>query len=478
MQKRKIAVLGMILIMLITGGLFSEKGRIKGNVKDEQGQPVEKAKVKPEPKEDQVSDTTEVETDAEGDFTTESLENGLYGLSVTKEGYLQKLKDITLNFSVFSNGEGFNCSNNIDIDVVLEKEETPSTTNISAKLIITASPFSIYADGVSTSLITAKICDDSNLLVTTATNQVAFSISGTGTLLGTTVKSASAGIATVIMQSTTTAGTATVTATASNLIQGIVNIVTAAIPSGMVLIPAGNFNMGSTSGQPSEQPVHAVYLDAYYIDKYEVTNGVYKVFMDSGGYNNSAYWTTDGWTWKTNNSITQPYYWNDSTFGYNATNGPSLPVVGVSWYVVYAYANWAGKRLPTEAEWEKACRAGSDTQYCFGDDISKLDEYAWHSSNSSNKTHPIGEKNPNAWGIYDMHGNVWEWCSDWYDENYYQNSPKKNPTGPAAGTYRVLRGGSWDFLANGYRSAVRYGYSPDDYWSRDVGFRCASGAVQ
>jgi len=476
MQKRKIAVLGMILIMLITGGLFSEKGRIKGNVKDEQGQPVEKAKVKPEPKEDQVSDTTEVETDAEGDFTTESLENGLYGLSVTKEGYLQKLKDITLNFSVFSNGEGFNCSNNIDIDVVLEKEETPSTTNISAKLIITASPFSIYADGVSTSLITAKICDDSNLLVTTATNQVAFSISGTGTLLGTTVKSASAGIATVMMQSTTTVGTATVTATASNLIQGIVNIVTAAIPSGMVLIPAGNFNMGSTSGQPSEQPVHAVYLDAYYIDKYEVTNGVYKVFMDSGGYNNSAYWTTDGWTWKTNNSITQPYYWNDSTFGYNATNGPSLPVVGVSWYEVYAYANWAGKRLPTEAEWEKAARGTDGRTYPWGEGI---DSSKLNYNYSIGLTTVVGsyETGKSPYGCYDMAGNVWEWCADWYDGSYYSSSPTNNPQGPASGANRVLRGGSWSGNVSFCRSAFRFWYSPVG-WSLSYGFRCASGVVQ
>jgi len=376
MQKRKIAVLGMILIMLITGGLFSEKGRIKGNVKDEQGQPVEKAKVKPEPKEDQVSDTTEVETDAEGDFTTESLENGLYGLSVTKEGYLQKLKDITLNFSVFSNGEGFNCSNNIDVDVTLEKEEEPEPE----------------------------------------------------------------------------------------------------VPSGMVLIPAGNFNMGSTSGQPSEQPVHAVYLDAYYIDKYEVTNGVYKVFMDSGGYNNSAYWTTDGWTWKTNNSITQPYYWNDSTFGYNATNGPSLPVVGVSWYEVYAYANWAGKRLPTEAEWEKAARGTDGRTYPWGEGI---DSSKLNYNYSIGLTTVVGsyETGKSPYGCYDMAGNVWEWCADWYDGSYYSSSPTNNPQGPASGANRVLRGGSWYGSGNSCRSASRGWYNPD-YWNFSFGFRCASGVVQ
>ena len=375
MQKRKIAVLGMILIMLITGGLFSEKGRIKGNVKDEQGKPIEKAKVKPEPQENQVSDTTEVETDAEGDFTTESLENGLYLLNVTKEGYLQKLKDITLNFTLFSNGEGFNCSNNIDIDVVLQKEESEPE-----------------------------------------------------------------------------------------------------VPSDMVLIPAGSFNMGSTVGGSEEQPVHAVYLDAYYIDKYEVTNGVYKEFMDAGGYSNSSYWTSDGWSWKTSNSITQPYFWNNSTFGYNATNGPSLPVVGVSWYEAYAYANWAGKRLPTEAEWEKAARGTDERTYPWGEGI---DSTKLNYNGNIEHTTVVGsyESGKSPYGCYDMAGNVWEWCNDWYGDTYYGSSPTNNPQGPESGYSRVLRGGSWGFNDFLCRSAYRGRLFPDG-WSIYFGFRCASGVVQ
>jgi formylglycine-generating enzyme required for sulfatase activity len=218
----------------------------------------------------------------------------------------------------------------------------------------------------------------------------------------------------------------------------------------MVYVPAGEFLMGSDSGGTYEKPVHKVYLDAYYIDKYEVTFEQYDKFCEATGR-------------------TKP---DDNRWGRG-----NMPVINVSWSDAVAYANWAGKRLPTEAEWEKACRAGSTTKYCFGDEAADLVYYAWYYNNSENETHPVGQQRPNNWGIYDMHGNVWEWCSDWYDGNYYKNSPEKNPTGPAAGTYRVLRGGSWLIYVNYCRSAVRCGgdpYGRDNYG----GFRCASGVVQ
>ena len=126
--------------------------------------------------------------------------------------------------------------------------------------------------------------------------------------------------------------------------------------------------------------------------------------------------------------------------------------------------------LPTEAQWEYACRAGSTTRYCFGDDESRLGEYAWYDENSGDKTHPVGEKKPNAWGLYDMHGNVWEWCQDWYDDGYYAKSPTDDPTGPSTGSCRVIRGGSWDDGARSCRSADRNRNSPG-YRLDNLGFR-------
>ena len=132
-----------------------------------------------------------------------------------------------------------------------------------------------------------------------------------------------------------------------------------------------------------------------------------------------------------------------------------------------------GYRLPTEAEWEYACRAKSTTLYPFGDDAGKLGEYAWYASNSESKTHPVGQKLPNAWGLYDMLGNVWEWCADWYDEKYYASSPPADPPGAPGASHRVIRGGSW-YGDPGYcRPAYRGRYTPG-YRYDDLGFRVAA----
>ncbi|MEO2029662.1 MAG: formylglycine-generating enzyme family protein [Fuerstiella sp.] len=132
-------------------------------------------------------------------------------------------------------------------------------------------------------------------------------------------------------------------------------------------------------------------------------------------------------------------------------------------------------RLPTEAEWEYACRAGTTTAYSFGDSKSELGEYAWYRKNSGDTTHPVGGKPPNAWGLYDMHGNVLEWCQDWYE--YYPSGSVTDPTGAASGPYRVYRGGSWISRSGYCRSADRYGRAPD-YRFSSGGFRVLRSSVK
>ena len=215
------------------------------------------------------------------------------------------------------------------------------------------------------------------------------------------------------------------------------------ITENMVLIPAGEFTMGSND-YDDEKPVHKVYLDAYYIDKYEVTFADYDKFCEATGREKPK----------------------DENWGRE-----NMPVINVSWDDASAYAKWAGKRLPTEAEWENAARAGSTGKYCFGNDESELGGYCWYSKNSNSKTHPVGTKKPNKWGIYDMAGNVWEWCADWYDSQYYNARAGKNPQGPVIGTHKVLRGGAWYCDEQQVRVANRY-YALPDAESYNVGFRC------
>jgi formylglycine-generating enzyme required for sulfatase activity len=152
-------------------------------------------------------------------------------------------------------------------------------------------------------------------------------------------------------------------------------------------------------------------------------------------------------------------------------------VEGVSYYDAFEFCvrlylqEAKHYRLPTEAEWEYACRAGSTSKWGFGDLESELGNYAWYNSNSDQTTHPVGRKKPNAWGFHDMHGNVWEWCSDWYDSDYYYKaSSVDDPTGPASGALRVIRGGGWISLPRFCRVADRGGLSPSDR-ADYVGFR-------
>jgi len=215
------------------------------------------------------------------------------------------------------------------------------------------------------------------------------------------------------------------------------------IPQGMVLIPAGEFQMGSNDGGSYEKPVHTVYLDAFYMDKYEVTVGQYKKFIQATGHR------APNWS---------------RVSKYSPTD--SHPIVYVSWNDAQAYAKWVGKRLPTEAEWEKADRGGLvGKKYPWGDEAPNAGGKYRANYNPGSYTEdgyeycaPVGSFPPNGYGLYDMAGNVSEWCADWYDKNYYSFSPRKNPRGPASGQYRVIRGGSWVENDSDLRAADRPNY--------------------
>lgn len=218
-------------------------------------------------------------------------------------------------------------------------------------------------------------------------------------------------------------------------------------------ISAGEFPMGSDRGDSDEKPVHPVRISQdFWLGKYPVTNAQYGRFLDEAG-----------------RSVRKPEYWDNRRF-----NQPEQPVVGVSWDEALAYCEWAGGRLPTEAEWEYACRAGTTTEFSFGDDESALGEYGWFGENSGSQTQPVGAKKPNPWGLHDMHGNVWEWCADWYAG--YTATPASDPRGPESGSYRVFRGGCWDYSPRICRSAFRRRSTPS---SRDssLGFRVARSSA-
>jgi len=246
----------------------------------------------------------------------------------------------------------------------------------------------------------------------------------------------------------------------------------------MVLIPAGEFQMGSDDGNDDEKPIHTVYLDAFYMDIYEVTNAQYKKFAQATGHEEPEgyIYVNDDWVWG------KP--WSDKKY-----NGDNQPVVCVSWYDAKAYADWAGERLPTEAEREKAARGGlAGKRYVWGDEWAPPKNAGNFADETARKVFgwdriindyddgyayasPVGKFTPNGYMLYDMAGNVCEWCADWYDENYYANSPESNPKGPDSGNYKVIRGGSWFYDAYYLRVAGRFSYFPS-YVSANIGFRC------
>jgi formylglycine-generating enzyme required for sulfatase activity len=238
----------------------------------------------------------------------------------------------------------------------------------------------------------------------------------------------------------------------------------------MILLPGGDFTMGSNQGNPDETPAHNVLLTGFAIDKFEV-NG--EMFAKA--------------------QLPNPSHWSEN---------PKKPVERVRWRDAKQYCNerslleglklcynektadWDcdysanGYRLPTEAEWEYACKAGTEGAYDFGA-AANLRQYAWCAENSEEKTHPVGQKKPNRWGIHDMYGNVSEWCEDVYSATYYKSSPAKDPTGPPSpgkDVQRVMRGGSWKSTADACRATFRQGQKTGDtdacFYTDYCGFRC------
>ena len=225
-----------------------------------------------------------------------------------------------------------------------------------------------------------------------------------------------------------------------------------------VLIPAGSFMMGLSPDElflpryMDAMPKHEVRIHRpFYLSRHEITQRQWRVVMGK----------------------------NPSNF-----TGKNRPVENITWHQVQEFIrrlnlrdNTRSYRLPTEAEWEYACRAGSVTQFHFGDDREKLDRFGWHCHNSDFETHPVGKLPPNDWGLYDMHGNAAEWCQDWYEGYPHSGVFSSDPSGPISGTEKMIRGGAWDQAASFCRSAARSRNVPND-GSVLVGFRLAKDAAE
>lgn len=269
----------------------------------------------------------------------------------------------------------------------------------------------------------------------------------------------------------------------------------------MALVPAGEFWMGSMQPEVNqaiedckkerlseafcrrwferELPRHRVMLDAFYIDRHEVTNGLFERFVKSSGHRTTAEREGHGWIWEQKDGRwlrlkVDGAAWTAPT-GPGSSAPPTHPVVQVSWYDADAYCGWASKRLPTEAEWEKAARGADGRRYPWGD--------AWDASRGNavmtvGTTTPVGSYpgGVSPYTVHDMAGSVWEWVADWFDPEYYGRSPERNPKGPDRGQRKLLRGGSWDDYPVLVRTAFRNINTPG-YRTYGVGFRCAKDAT-
>jgi formylglycine-generating enzyme required for sulfatase activity/tRNA A-37 threonylcarbamoyl transferase component Bud32 len=233
----------------------------------------------------------------------------------------------------------------------------------------------------------------------------------------------------------------------------------------LVRIPAGTFQMGSNPSEAEhrgeEGPVHEVTISKpFFMGIHQVTVGNFRAFVQATGHRTEAEEGRGAYLWNFATRVDE----HDPNATWEAPGWPQSnehPVVCVSWNDAQAFCGWLSTkegreyRLPTEAEWEYACRAGTETAYSFGDDALALGQYAWYADNANAQTHAVGKLLPNRWGLYDIQGNVWQWCADYYDPNYYQSSPATDPPGPASGQHRVVRGGCWNFPGQYCRAADR-----------------------
>jgi formylglycine-generating enzyme required for sulfatase activity len=243
----------------------------------------------------------------------------------------------------------------------------------------------------------------------------------------------------------------------------------------MVLIPEGPFTMGTDDvgpgwhqGNPNEHPEHTVTLKSYYIDQFEVTIARYAKFLEATKYSTPPSWDDDA-----------------------VMSAGDRPVVGVDWQDAKAYCTWAGERLPTEAEWEKAARGTDKRRFPWGDmqpfvDIANYNRGLWVSypitlapvtsgAEGMSIRHGLKNGGKSPYGLYHMAGNAAEWVADWYDREYYAKAPKENPTGPAEGEKKVLRGGSWGDPPRSIRVTARFSADPE-FRDTSIGFRCAMDA--
>ncbi len=236
----------------------------------------------------------------------------------------------------------------------------------------------------------------------------------------------------------------------------------------MVQLPGGRFVMGDKD--EADAAPHEVVLSSFLIDRYLVTQALYQRVM---GTNPSR--------WKGEQNPVEQVRWSDAVrFCDKRSELEGLQPC-------YDLGNWScnfdadGYRLPTEAEWEYACRAGATTAYFFGDEAAKLGEYAWYDRNAGGRPHPVGGKRPNAWDLYDMCGDVWEWCHDLYQVDYYAQAPRQDPRGPTEGRTRVVRGGAWRSSDETCRCGYRYNENPgyaDVCFGYDIyGFRCVRKGI-